>query len=69
VKELTLEDATRHPDDPADESGLHVLQARSFKEAQPLDERTTLVWSAEESGVLVDLTKDYDAMPQVKKEE
>jgi hypothetical protein len=34
-----------------------------------LDETTTLVWSAEQSGVLDDLTKDDDAMPQVKKEE
>jgi hypothetical protein len=29
---------------------------------------TALVWSAEESGVLVDLTKDDDVMPQVKEE-
>jgi hypothetical protein len=65
VKELALADATRHLDDPADEPGLHVLQARSFNEAQPT---TALVWSAEQSGVLVDITKDDDAMPQVKEE-
>jgi hypothetical protein len=59
---------TRHPDDPVDELGLHPLQARSFNEAQPMDEATALVWSAEESGVLADLTKDDDAMPSVKKE-
>jgi hypothetical protein len=39
------------------------------KEAQPMDEATTLVWLAEESSVLVDLTKDDDALPPMKKEE
>jgi hypothetical protein len=34
-----------------------------------MDEATTLVWLAEESGVLVDLTKDDDALPPKKKEE
>jgi hypothetical protein len=63
-----LADATRHLDDPTDESILQLLQARSSNEAQPMDETMTLVWSAEESGVLVDLTKDDAAMPQVKKE-
>jgi hypothetical protein len=43
-------------------------QARSFNEAQPMDEATTLLWSAEESGCLVDLTKDDDTLPSVKKE-
>jgi hypothetical protein len=33
VKELKMADAVRYPDDPADESGLHLLQARSFNEA------------------------------------
>jgi hypothetical protein len=33
-----------------------------------MDETTALVWLAEESGVLVDLTKDDDPMLQVKKE-
>jgi hypothetical protein len=28
-----MANATRHPDDPADEPGLHQLQARSFNEA------------------------------------
>jgi hypothetical protein len=33
-----------------------------------MDKATALVCSVEESGVLVDLTKDDDTMPQVKKE-
>jgi hypothetical protein len=33
VKELKMADATRHLDDPADEPGLHLLQARSFNKA------------------------------------
>jgi hypothetical protein len=45
-----------------------LLQARSFNEAQLMDERTALVWSAEERGVLIELTKDDDAMSPVKKE-
>jgi hypothetical protein len=68
VKEMMMADPMCHPDDPADEPGLHLLQARSFNEAGPMDERTALLWSAEESGVLVDLTKDDDARPSVKKE-
>jgi hypothetical protein len=63
-----MADAAHHPDDPADESGLYVLQARSLNEPQPMDETSTLVWSTEESGVLIDLTKDDDALPQVKEE-
>jgi hypothetical protein len=63
---VALADAARHPDDPADEPGLHLLQARSFSEAQPMDETSALLWSAEERGILVDLTKDDDAMPEVK---
>jgi hypothetical protein len=43
VKELALANAARHPDYPANEPGLHALQARSFNEAQPLDETTALV--------------------------
>jgi hypothetical protein len=31
-----------------------------------MDEATMLVWLAEESGVLVDLTKDDDALPPMK---
>jgi hypothetical protein len=58
VKELMMADAARHPDDPADEPGLHLL-----------DEATTVIWSAEDSGVIVDLTKDDDALPPVKQEE
>jgi hypothetical protein len=34
-----------------------------------MDEMSTLVWSAKESGVLVELTKDDDALPSVKQEE
>jgi hypothetical protein len=64
-----MADATRHPDDPADESGLHVLQARSYNEAHPLDEATMVLWSAKDSGVIVDLTKDNDILPPVKQEE
>jgi hypothetical protein len=59
----------RHPDDPADKPSLHVLNERSLNEAQPMDKMSTLVWSAKESGVLVDLTKDDDALPSVKQEE
>jgi hypothetical protein len=69
VKELAMMDMARHPDDPADKPSLHVLQERSLNEPQPMDEMSTLVWSAEESGVLVDLTKDDDALPPVKQEE
>jgi hypothetical protein len=58
----------RRPDDPADESVLHLLQARSFNEAQPLDEATVIMWSTEDSGVVVDLTKDDD-LPPVKEEQ
>jgi hypothetical protein len=65
VKEMMMADTACHPD----ESGLHLLQARSFNKAQPMDEATTLLWSAEESGVLIDLTKDDDTLPSVKKEE
>jgi hypothetical protein len=43
VKELAMAGAARHPDDPADESGLHVLQARSLNELQPMDETSGLV--------------------------
>jgi hypothetical protein len=32
-----------------------------------MDETSALLWSAEERGILVDLTKDDDAMPEVKK--
>jgi hypothetical protein len=63
VKDLAMLAAARHPDDPEDEPGLHVLQARLLKEPQPMDETLALVWSAEESGVLVDLTKDDDGAP------
>jgi hypothetical protein len=68
LKEMALADAARYPDDPADEPGLHMLQVRSFKEPQPMDETLALLWSAEDSGVLVNLTKNDDAMSQVKKE-
>jgi hypothetical protein len=63
---VALADVAHHPDDPADEPGLHLLQARSFSEAHPIDETSALLWSAEERGVLVDLTRDDDAMPKVK---
>jgi hypothetical protein len=69
VKELKMANAALHPDDPADEPGLHLLQARSFNEAQPLDEATAVMWSAEDSGVIVDLTKDDNDLPPVKQEE
>jgi hypothetical protein len=59
---------SRHPDDPADEPGLHLLQAKSFNEAQPLDEEMAIMWSAEDSAVVVDLTKDDD-LPPVKQEQ
>jgi hypothetical protein len=68
VKELAMADMARHPDDLADEPGLHVLQAKSLNEPQPMDEASAFVWSAKESGVLVDLTKDDNDMPQVKNE-
>jgi hypothetical protein len=56
------------PDNPADEPGLHLLQARSFSEAQPMDETTALLWSAKESDNLIDFTKNDDSMLEVKKE-
>jgi hypothetical protein len=68
VKEIALANAARHPDDLVDEPGLHLLQARSFSEAQPMDETSALLWSTKESGVLVNLTKDNDGMPKVKEE-
>jgi hypothetical protein len=68
VKELTMAAAARHPNDPEDEPGLHVLQARSLEEPQPMDETSALVWSAKETDVLVDLTNDDDGAPRVKKE-
>jgi hypothetical protein len=37
VKGLTMVAMARHPDDPADEPGLHVLHARSLNEPQPMD--------------------------------
>jgi hypothetical protein len=46
---------------------LHLLQARSYSEARPMEETTAALWSAEESGNLVDLTKDDDGMPEVKR--
>jgi hypothetical protein len=61
VKELAMADAAHHPGDPADEPGLHMLQVRSLNEPQPMDKTLALVWSVEESGVLVDLTKDENA--------
>jgi hypothetical protein len=67
VKELMMADAARHPDDPADEPGLHLLQARSFNEAQLLNEVIAVMWSTLDSGVIVDLTKDDD-LPPVKQE-
>jgi hypothetical protein len=48
VKELKMAVAARHPDDPADEPGLHLQQARSFNEAQPLDEATAVMWFAQD---------------------
>jgi hypothetical protein len=68
VKEIALANTTHHPDDPADEPGLHLLHAMSFSKAQPLDETVTLLWSAEESDNLIDLMKDDDGMPEVKEE-
>jgi hypothetical protein len=35
VKERDLQNAARHPDDPEDAPGLHVL-ARSYTQAQPM---------------------------------
>jgi hypothetical protein len=34
-----------------------------------LYEATAVMWSAQESGVIVDLTKDDDDLPPVKQEE
>jgi hypothetical protein len=64
-----MADTARHPDDPNDKPGLHLLQARSFNEAQPLDETTAVMWSAGDSNIIVNLTKDGDALPPVKQEE
>jgi glutamine amidotransferase PdxT len=68
VKELTITATACHPHDTEDEPGLHMMQARLLKEPQPMDEISALVWSAEESGVLMNLTNDDDGAPQVKKE-
>jgi hypothetical protein len=46
VKEIALQNAARLPDNPADDPGLHMLQVRSFFEAQPVEETTTLLWRA-----------------------
>jgi hypothetical protein len=40
VQELTMANAARHPDKPADETGLHMLQARLLNEPQPMDDKT-----------------------------
>jgi hypothetical protein len=68
MKELALENAARHPEDPTDVSGLHLLQARLYSEAQPMDEAMAILWSAQESGNLIDLSSDDDVMSKVKKE-
>jgi nicotinamide mononucleotide adenylyltransferase len=57
----------RQPEDPLDELGLDLLQARSYSLAQPVDEAMVVLCSAEESGNLVDLFGDEDGIPQVKK--
>jgi hypothetical protein len=40
VQELTMANAARHPNKPADETGLHMLQARLLNEPQPMDDKT-----------------------------
>jgi hypothetical protein len=60
--------AACHPDDHANVPGLHLLQARLFSEIQPMEETTAVLWSAEQSGNLIDLTKDDGDMPEVKEE-
>jgi hypothetical protein len=44
VKELAMAATARHPDDPADEPGLYVLQARLLNEPQPMDETSASFW-------------------------
>jgi hypothetical protein len=46
-----------------------LLQARSFNEAQPLNEAMAVIWSAEDNGVIINLSKDDDALPPMKREE
>jgi hypothetical protein len=65
VKEHELQNTARHPDDPEDTPGLHVLQARSYPEAQPMAEARAATWSAQDISNIVDLTKDD---VEVKKE-
>jgi hypothetical protein len=68
MKELALQAATtHHPEDPTDEPGLHLLQARLYSLAEPMDETRAVLWSAQESGNFVDLANDDDGMLQVKK--
>jgi hypothetical protein len=65
VKERDLENVARLPHDPEDVSGPHVLQARSYAKAQPMADARAAAWSAQDSGSIVDLTKDD---VEVKKE-
>jgi hypothetical protein len=58
VKERDLQNAACHPDVPEDAPGFHVLQARSYTEAQPMPDARAVAWSAQDSGYVVDLTKD-----------
>jgi hypothetical protein len=47
VKERELQNAARHPDDPIDTPGLHLLQAMSYSERQPMPEAKAAAWSAQ----------------------
>jgi hypothetical protein len=69
VKELAMADAACHPDNPAYEPGLHMLQTSSLNDPKSMDETSALVWSAEQSDALIDLTKDDNVLQQVKKKE
>jgi hypothetical protein len=64
VKERDLQNAARHPNDPEDAPGLHVL-ARSYTQAQPMADARAAAWLVQDSGNVVDLTKDN---VEVKKE-
>jgi hypothetical protein len=57
VKERNLQNAARHPDDPEDAPGVHVL-ARSYAQAQPIADARAAAWLVQDSSNVVDLTKD-----------
>jgi hypothetical protein len=58
VKERELQNAACHPNGPVDTPGLHLLQARSYSEAQTMPEARAATWSAQDSGNIVYKVKE-----------